>query len=465
MIDGLEVIEHKEVAEVQQQKTDIIQPVDMKMITEFLDTTGLTKQLLPKEKATFVNMAQLFGLNPFKREIYCTVYGTGDYRTCAIVTGYEVYLKRAERTGKMDGWECSITGKGDDMAATVTIYRKDWGHPFKHTVYYRECVQINKKTGKPNSVWGKMPSFMTKKVAIAQAFRLCFPDEFGGMPYTNDEIVNDDAQKKAEEAERKKQEFKKQQDALLFKYTDEIQKLTVEKMEDGFEKEKKTIEADAKSKIEQLKQDGAKRGDVLEKQKELEQAITDAANAKITALEKKHNEELKSIKMEGAKMLLDLTKDSTQKELDLADLEHKERVKEIETKFKDEADLKARLLKQESEYYEKTRTDITREGNQKQLSEQEQLEISTLEIMSFYGAKTEEAEEQKQLAILEIQKKYAVQRLNDLISNGGSELEVNNAILAVHNIEKSLEDYSKKDSNYKIYKAEQFLTQKQETLS
>lgn len=192
MIDGLEVVEHKEVAEMQQQKTDIIQPVDMKMITEFLDTTGLTKQLLPKEKATFVNMAQLFGLNPFKREIYCTVYGTGDYRTCAIVTGYEVYLKRAERTGKMDGWECAITGKGDDMAATVTIYRKDWGHPFKHTVYYRECVQINKKTGKPNSVWGKMPSFMTKKVAIAQAFRLCFPDEFGGMPYTNDEIVNDD---------------------------------------------------------------------------------------------------------------------------------------------------------------------------------------------------------------------------------------------------------------------------------
>ena len=110
-------------------------------------------------------------------------------------------------------------------------------------------------------------------------------------------------------------------------------------MEDGFEKEKKAIEADAKSKIEQLKQDGAKRGDVLEKQKELEQAITDAANAKITALEKKHNEELESIKMEGAKMLLDLTKDSTQKELDLADLEHKERVKEIKTKFKDETDL------------------------------------------------------------------------------------------------------------------------------
>ena len=37
--------------------------------------------------------------------------------------------------------------------------------------------------------------------------------------------------------------------------------------------------------------------------------------------------------------------------------------------------------------------------------------------MSFYGAKTEEAEEQKQLAILEIQRKYAIKRLNNLIAN------------------------------------------------
>ena len=67
--------------------------------------------------------------------------------------------------------------------------------------------------------------------------------------------------------------------------------------------------------------------------------------------------EKEALRMEGAKMLLDLTKDSTQKELDLADLEHKERVKEIETKFKDETDLKVRLLKQEDEYYQKTKAE------------------------------------------------------------------------------------------------------------
>ena len=32
---------------------------------------------------------------------------------------------------------------------------------------------------------------MIKKVAMAQAFRLCFPDELGGMPYTSDEMTEE----------------------------------------------------------------------------------------------------------------------------------------------------------------------------------------------------------------------------------------------------------------------------------
>lgn len=174
---------------VVEQKNEVLQVVDLAKITEYLDSTGLTKSLLPNEKAMFVNMAQLYGLNPFKREIYCTVFGEGKYRQCSIVTGYEVYLKRAERVGKLDGWEATLSGKVSDetLSATVTIYRKDWSHPFKHTVYYREVVQRT-KDGTPNRFWRVQPTFMTRKVAIAQAFRLCFPDEFGGMPYTNDEM-------------------------------------------------------------------------------------------------------------------------------------------------------------------------------------------------------------------------------------------------------------------------------------
>lgn len=170
-------------------KNEVIQSVSDETIKEYLESTGLDKQLFPKEKVQFINMVKDYGLNPFKREIYCNIYGEGKYRKCSIVTGYEVYLKRAERIGKLDGWNCQVEGNIKDrtLAATVTIYRKDWSHPFVHTSYYAECVQC-KNDGHPNSIWAKMPIFMTKKVAIAQAFRLCFSDEFGGMPYTNDEL-------------------------------------------------------------------------------------------------------------------------------------------------------------------------------------------------------------------------------------------------------------------------------------
>lgn len=168
--------------------TPAVPEVAEKQIMEYLDATGMTKTLKEKDKKMFIQIAQAFGLNPFKREIYCIPYGD----KVSILTGYEVYLKRAARLGKLDGWKCEAFGTVEDgsLYAKVTIYRKDWTKAFVHTAYYVEAVNKN-SYGKPISVWAKMPIFMTKKVAIAQAFRLCFPDEFGGMPYTTDEIDKD----------------------------------------------------------------------------------------------------------------------------------------------------------------------------------------------------------------------------------------------------------------------------------
>lgn len=148
---------------------------------EYLEAMG--NKLPAKHKAQFLEMAEAFQLNPFKREIYAVGYG----ENWNIITGYEVYLKRAERIGKLDGWNATVEGSGETMTSTVTIFRKDWTHPFTHTVLFSEVCQKT-KDGKLNSIWAKMPSFMCRKVAIAQAFRLCFPDEFGGMPYTSDEM-------------------------------------------------------------------------------------------------------------------------------------------------------------------------------------------------------------------------------------------------------------------------------------
>lgn len=164
-------------------------PVSEQVLSSYLETFTGANALLEPEKKQFLEIARAYNLNPFKREIYCVAYGQGQYRKLSIITGYEVYLKRAERTGKLDGWKTVVEGKGSDMKAKVIIFRKDWTHTFEHEVLFEEVAKY--KDGKLQSLWQSSPTFMLKKVAIAQAFRMCFPDEFGGMPYISDELPDD----------------------------------------------------------------------------------------------------------------------------------------------------------------------------------------------------------------------------------------------------------------------------------
>ena len=179
-------MENRQIATTESQMPPQV-ALTQEKLNDYLNIAGVATKLSEKERKNFIEIAQAYCLNPFKREIYCVSYGYGDNKTTSIITGYEVYTKRAERTGKLDGWEVTIEGKMPDLKAIVTIYRNDWSRPFKHEVYFEEVVQ-RKKDGSINAMWAKMPKFMLRKVAIAQGFRLCFPDELGGMPYTADEI-------------------------------------------------------------------------------------------------------------------------------------------------------------------------------------------------------------------------------------------------------------------------------------
>jgi len=161
--------------------------VPKQTLLDYLAAFGLASQLTQEEKLQFIEVAQAFRLNPFKREIHVAVYGEGEYRRMSIVVGYQVYLDRAERTGQLDGWRAWVEGQGEDMKALVEIHRKDWAAPFVHEVYWKECVQ-RKRDGQPTSFWSKMPKFQLKKVAISQGFRLAFPSELGGMPYDPSEL-------------------------------------------------------------------------------------------------------------------------------------------------------------------------------------------------------------------------------------------------------------------------------------
>jgi phage recombination protein Bet len=162
--------------------------IDQQKILEYLDTFGLSNELTEQEKRQFIEIAVAYQLNPFKRELYCVPFGEGEYRRLSIITGYEVYIKRAERTGKLDGWHAWVEGSSEeDFKAIVEIYRKDWSHPFLHEVYWKEAAQ-RKNDGSLTHFWKKMPRFQLRKVCISQAFRLAFPDELGGIPFDASEL-------------------------------------------------------------------------------------------------------------------------------------------------------------------------------------------------------------------------------------------------------------------------------------
>lgn len=165
--------------------------IDEKKIDEYLEAFGLVKSLKPNEIKIFKEIAVAYQLNPFKREVYCVAYEGKKGRQLSIITGYEVYLKRASRVGTLDGWNVTTEGTRSTgtLKAVVTIHRKDWKKPFVHEAYWLEY-------NSNNQMWNSKPVTMLKKVCIAQAFRMCFPDEFTGMPYTSDELPDEMTQVK-----------------------------------------------------------------------------------------------------------------------------------------------------------------------------------------------------------------------------------------------------------------------------
>lgn len=154
--------------------------VTEQLLNDYLNT--ITDKLTNPQRAQFIAVATAFGLNPFKREIYATTYRNKDGGTnMSIVTGYEVYLKRAEMNPNYDGYETEFGLVNSLINCTCRVYRKDRSKPVT------SCVWMNEyNTGK--SLWSTKPKMMLEKVAIATAFRRAFPTDFGDMPYTTDEL-------------------------------------------------------------------------------------------------------------------------------------------------------------------------------------------------------------------------------------------------------------------------------------
>ncbi len=145
--------------------------------------------------------ARHIGLDPLKKEIHLIPYWDKEQGRYVIqpVVAYTEYLKRAEASGKLDGWEIEIgTDEKHGRYAEVTIHRKDFSHPLKWRVYENEVKKDTK-------IWEQQPLFMLRKVAIAQAFRIAFPTETAELPYEEAEQWEPEVIKVTEEMNGKEE--------------------------------------------------------------------------------------------------------------------------------------------------------------------------------------------------------------------------------------------------------------------
>ncbi len=158
--------------------------------------TGDPEKVTDKELKLFLELCKAQKLNPFLREAYLIKFGND----ANIITGKDVFLKRARANDSFRGFKAGIIvqsergiekregtfylkGQENLVGGWASVYIKDWGVPFDHTV---ALTEFNKGT----ATWKNMPAVMIRKVALVQALREAFPDDLSQL-YAAEEMGSD----------------------------------------------------------------------------------------------------------------------------------------------------------------------------------------------------------------------------------------------------------------------------------
>lgn len=148
-----------------------------------------------KELAFVMALCQSQRLNPFTKDVYITKFGD---KPAQIVTGKEVFTKRAQANPRFDGMEAGITvmreGSTDPIrrdgslvmpgeiliGGWCKVYVKGYRVPIFDEVSFAEYAG-RKRDGLLNSMWASKGATMIRKVALCHALREAFPDDFQGL--------------------------------------------------------------------------------------------------------------------------------------------------------------------------------------------------------------------------------------------------------------------------------------------
>ena len=149
----------------------------------------LCPEATDKELALVMALCQQQRLNPFIKDVHIIKYGN---QPAQIITGKEVFTKRANANKNYKGFEAGVTflNKRGEVCqregsavykAAQEVLIGGWCrvHVEGRRPFYDEVSLDEYSTGKSN--WLKMPATMIRKVALVHCLREAFPDDFQGL--------------------------------------------------------------------------------------------------------------------------------------------------------------------------------------------------------------------------------------------------------------------------------------------
>ena len=183
--------------------TDIIKRSEVELTPEVVKKY-INPLASDQEIFMFIQLCKAQGLNPFLREAYLIKYSQN--QEAAFVTGKDTFTKRAARLPVFNGFragvividnagqvtyrEGSLVIEGETLVGGwAVVYRKDWENPIRAEVSLKE-YERRKANGELMRPWKEMPATMIRKVALVQALREAFPEEFQGL-YSPEEMPVD----------------------------------------------------------------------------------------------------------------------------------------------------------------------------------------------------------------------------------------------------------------------------------
>ena len=172
--------------------------LDKQTIKNYL-VSGDADRVTDQELELFINLCKYQKLNPFLRDAYLVKFGS---QPANMIVGKDFFIKRAYANENFKGYTAGVIvlkQDGDLENRAGSFYAKQveflvgaWckvefanGTDFYHTVAFDEY-----NTGK--STWASKPATMIRKVALVQALREAFPEDYQGLYDSSEMGVNEE---------------------------------------------------------------------------------------------------------------------------------------------------------------------------------------------------------------------------------------------------------------------------------